>query len=49
MSGYGMEGDVRQSREAGFVEDLVKPVNLPDLRDAIRRVARGRDGTSETG
>jgi CheY-like chemotaxis protein len=39
MSGYGMEDDLRQSREAGFVEHLVKPVNLPQLREAIRRVA----------
>ncbi|HEV2293106.1 MAG TPA: PAS domain-containing protein [Tepidisphaeraceae bacterium] len=39
MSGYGMEDDIRQSREAGFVEHLVKPVNLPQLREAIRRVA----------
>ncbi len=39
MSGYGMEDDLRQSREAGFVEHLVKPVNLPELREAIRRAA----------
>jgi CheY-like chemotaxis protein len=39
MSGYGMEQDIRQSREAGFVEHLVKPVNLSQLREAIRRVA----------
>jgi signal transduction histidine kinase len=39
MSGYGMEDDIRQSREAGFVEHLVKPVSLPQLREAIRRVA----------
>jgi PAS domain S-box-containing protein len=41
MSGYGMEDDIRQSREAGFVEHLVKPVNLPQLREAIRRVVSG--------
>ncbi|HYO29260.1 MAG TPA: ATP-binding protein, partial [Thermomicrobiales bacterium] len=39
MSGYGMEDDIRRSREAGFVEHLVKPVSLPQLREAIRRVA----------
>jgi CheY-like chemotaxis protein len=39
MSGYGMEDDIRQSREAGFVEHLVKPVSLPQLRETIRRVA----------
>jgi len=39
MSGYGMEDDVRASRAAGFAEHLVKPVNVPQLRAAIRRVA----------
>ncbi len=43
MSGFGMEDDIRQSREAGFVEHLVKPVNLAQLREAIRRVA-GKSG-----
>jgi CheY-like chemotaxis protein len=42
MSGYGMEEDIRQSREAGFVEHLVQPVSLPQLREAIRRVASTR-------
>jgi PAS domain S-box-containing protein len=37
MSGFGMEEDLRKSREAGFAEHLVKPVNIPDLLDAIRR------------
>ncbi len=40
LSGYGMEDDLRHSREAGFVEHLVKPVSMPQLREAIRRVAR---------
>jgi CheY-like chemotaxis protein len=39
MNGYGMEDDIRQSRDAGFVEHIVKPVNLSQLREAIRRVA----------
>ena len=40
MSGYGMEDDLRHSREAGFVEHLIKPVSMPQLREAIRRAAR---------
>jgi CheY-like chemotaxis protein len=44
MSGYGMEEDIRQSREAGFVEHLVKPVSVPQLREAIRRVAASLPG-----
>jgi len=42
MSGYGMEEDVRHSREAGFSEHLVKPINLEELLGAIRRVADNR-------
>ena len=28
LSGYGMEEDMRQSREAGFLAHLTKPVSL---------------------
>lgn len=38
LSGYGMEEDHRRSREAGFQEHLVKPVNFPDLLRAIDRL-----------
>ncbi len=40
VSGYGMEEDVRLSKEAGFVEHLVKPVDLPKLQAAIQRVVK---------
>ena len=39
MSGYGTEDDIRRSREAGFAEHLVKPVDLAHLRAAILRTA----------
>jgi PAS domain S-box-containing protein len=42
MSGYGMEEDVRRSREAGFAEHLVKPIDLPQLIAALRRVAQAQ-------
>jgi two-component system, chemotaxis family, CheB/CheR fusion protein len=46
LSGYGMEEDIRKSREAGFSAHLIKPVSPQVLRDAIRRAAslpaRGR-------
>ncbi len=32
LSGYGMEEDVRRSKDAGFSAHLVKPVNLAELR-----------------
>ncbi|WP_050028539.1 response regulator [Verrucomicrobium sp. BvORR034] len=38
LSGYGMEEDHQRSREAGFQEHLVKPVNFPDLLRAIERL-----------
>ncbi|MDI1312266.1 PAS domain S-box protein [Prosthecobacter sp.] len=39
MSGYGMEEDMRRSREAGFSEHLVKPIDLRELITAIRSVS----------
>jgi CheY-like chemotaxis protein len=39
LSGYGTDGDVARSRDAGFVEHLTKPVDLKTLYDAIDRVA----------
>jgi PAS domain S-box-containing protein len=42
MSGYGMDEDLRRSREAGFTEHLVKPVDIPQLITAIKRVTAER-------
>src|SRR5262249_11303032 len=38
MSGYGMAEDIAKSREAGFAEHLVKPVDVSQLERAIRQV-----------
>ncbi len=38
LSGYGMEDDIRKSREAGFVDHVVKPVNVDHLQAVIQRV-----------
>lgn len=38
VSGYGTEEDVRKSREAGFAQHLVKPIDLPQLIAAIERL-----------
>jgi PAS domain S-box-containing protein len=40
LSGFGMENDIQHGREAGFVEHLVKPVDVATLDQVIRRVAR---------
>ncbi len=37
VTGYGMEADLRRTREAGFVEHLVKPVTFQRLAGAIER------------
>ncbi len=41
LSGYGMEEDIRKSRDAGFAEHLTKPVTLEKLESVIARVATG--------
>jgi PAS domain S-box-containing protein len=38
LSGFGMEDDLRKSREAGFANYLIKPINLDRLQAAIRQV-----------
>jgi CheY-like chemotaxis protein len=40
LSGFGMENDIAHGREAGFLEHLVKPVDVATLDQALRRVAR---------
>jgi len=37
ISGFGMNGDVQKSLEAGFIEHLVKPVKMEHLEAAIDR------------
>ncbi|HSG40603.1 MAG TPA: ATP-binding protein [Thermoanaerobaculia bacterium] len=39
LTGFGMEEDLRQSQEAGFVEHLTKPINLGQLEQTLARVA----------
>ncbi|HSI32715.1 MAG: PAS domain S-box protein [Phycisphaerae bacterium] len=41
LSGFGMEEDVRKSRDAGFLEHLTKPVNVSQLKRAIIRTTCG--------
>jgi PAS domain S-box-containing protein len=41
LSGYGMEEDIRRSREAGFACHLTKPVNRRALETTIRQVVGG--------
>ncbi len=41
VSGFGMEEDLARSRAAGFVDHLVKPVDVNRLQQTIRRVLAG--------
>jgi PAS domain S-box-containing protein len=38
LSGFGMEEDIRRSREVGFIEHLTKPVNFGKLHEMIERL-----------
>lgn len=39
LSGYGMEGDLQATKEAGFSAHLVKPVNIDQLRQLLVEIA----------
>jgi signal transduction histidine kinase len=41
ISGFGMNGDIEKSLQAGFSEHLVKPIKLENLEAAIGRVVGG--------
>ena len=47
LTGYGMEEDIRRSREAGFTAHLTKPIDFTKLEAMIRQVVAtgvGEDG-----
>ena len=39
LTGFGMEDDIRRSREAGFVAHLIKPLDFGKLDAMIRKVS----------
>jgi CheY-like chemotaxis protein/anti-sigma regulatory factor (Ser/Thr protein kinase) len=39
LTGFGMEEDVRRSKEAGFDLHLTKPIDFAELRDALARLS----------
>jgi signal transduction histidine kinase/CheY-like chemotaxis protein len=41
LSGFGMDEDIRRALAAGFDAHLTKPIGVPDLESAIRRVGAG--------
>jgi CheY-like chemotaxis protein len=38
LSGFGMEEDVRRSKEVGFAEHLTKPISFQKLQTIIERL-----------
>ena len=42
LTGYGMEDDIRKSREAGFTAHLTKPLDFAKLDAMIRKVSADR-------
>ena len=39
LTGYGMEEDIRRTREAGFADHLTKPIRFDRLRTILGRIA----------
>jgi DNA-binding response OmpR family regulator len=38
LSGFGTEDDKRRSKEAGFLEHLTKPYNIPELKSTVEKI-----------
>jgi signal transduction histidine kinase/CheY-like chemotaxis protein len=38
LSGFGMESDIENSREAGFVDHMIKPINISRLEEKLREI-----------
>src|SRR5205085_814124 len=47
LSGYGMETDLAQSREAGFKYHLTKPVSFDQLKSFVAEFAARREAAPE--
>jgi DNA-binding response OmpR family regulator len=46
LTGWGQEEDRRKSREAGFDEHFVKPLDHSELLNRLRAVSLARDANS---
>src|SRR5262249_22816373 len=46
LTGYGMEEDIRRSREAGFTAHLTKPIDFTKLEAMIQQVAPLRNAAT---
>jgi signal transduction histidine kinase/ActR/RegA family two-component response regulator len=48
VSGYGMEDDLRQTREAGFIAHLTKPVSFNQVEAVLLQFSRTRQLTTKS-
>jgi signal transduction histidine kinase/ActR/RegA family two-component response regulator len=48
VSGYGMEDDLRQTHEAGFIAHLTKPVSFNQIEAVLLQFARTRQPTTQS-
>lgn len=48
VSGYGMEDDLRQTLEAGFIAHLTKPVSFNQIEAVLLQFARTRQPTTKS-
>ena len=46
ISGFGNNGDIERSLQAGFSEHLTKPIKLDNLEAAIERALAHADGSA---
>ena len=49
VSGFGMDGDVKASQEAGFAAHLTKPIDVRQLEVLLRQIAAERGQRNTTG
>jgi signal transduction histidine kinase/CheY-like chemotaxis protein len=49
LSGFGMESDIERSHSAGFLEHMIKPINVERLDDLLKKMVRRSAGPVEPG
>jgi PAS domain S-box-containing protein len=47
LSGFGMDEDLRKSKEAGFSAHLIKPVNFQKLQEVIQKLISGEEPSTQ--
>jgi CheY-like chemotaxis protein len=45
LTGYGQQGDIRKTREAGFNHHLVKPVDMKKISDILAKEMQNKSSS----